>query len=102
MKVALLWRCPQQWVKPRKVKVPGFALSSLLAERLTARSRSVGLVRIQFQAEANAAFIYFSMKSPVTDSLDTAFKYSHSTTPEAKFAFDLHPNCSACSLTLSA
>jgi hypothetical protein len=43
---------------------------------------------VTYDEEANAAFIYSSMKSPVTESLDTAFKYSHSITPEAEFAFD--------------
>jgi hypothetical protein len=53
--------------------------------RLPSLSKSEG---VTYDEEANAAFIYFSMKSPATDLLDTAFKYSHSITPEAEFAFD--------------
>lgn len=43
---------------------------------------------VTYDEEVNAAFIYVSMKSPETDSIDTALKYSHSITPETEFALD--------------
>lgn len=43
---------------------------------------------VTYDEEANAAFIYISMKSPVAGSLDAVSKYSHSIMPEAEFAFD--------------
>ena len=43
---------------------------------------------VTYDEEADAAFIYFSMKSPRTSSPSTALKYSHSIAPEAEFAFD--------------
>jgi hypothetical protein len=43
---------------------------------------------VTYDEEANAAFIYFSMKSPVILSPETALEYSHSITPQAELAFD--------------
>jgi hypothetical protein len=43
---------------------------------------------VTYDEEANAAFIYFSMKSPVIYLPETALKYSHSITPIAELAFD--------------
>src|SRR5689334_11985810 len=43
---------------------------------------------VTYDEEADAAFIYIPMKPPATDLLDTPFRYSHSITPEAEFAFD--------------
>jgi hypothetical protein len=43
---------------------------------------------VTYDKEANAAFIYFSMKSPGPSSPSTALKYAHSITPEAEFGFD--------------
>src|ERR1700733_13083356 len=43
---------------------------------------------VTYDEEANAAFIYFSMKSPLIFSAETALKYSHSITPQAELAFD--------------
>jgi hypothetical protein len=43
---------------------------------------------VTYDEEANAAFIYFSMKSPHTHLPETALKYSHSITPIAELAFD--------------
>jgi hypothetical protein len=43
---------------------------------------------VTYDEEANATFIYFSMKPPKPESPQTVLKYSHSITPEAEFAFD--------------
>ncbi len=43
---------------------------------------------VTYDEEANAAFIYFSMKSPLTDVPETALKYPRSITPNAELAFD--------------
>jgi len=43
---------------------------------------------VTYDEEADATFIYFSMKAPQPASPSTALKYSHSITPEADFGFD--------------
>jgi hypothetical protein len=43
---------------------------------------------VTYDEEANAAFIYFSMKAPDAHLPETALKYSHSFTPIAELAFD--------------
>ena len=43
---------------------------------------------VTYDEEANAAFIYFSMKSPLTHVPETALKYSRSITPNVELAFD--------------
>ena len=43
---------------------------------------------VTYDDEANAAFIYFSMKSAIVNLPETALKYSHSITPEAELALD--------------
>lgn len=40
---------------------------------------------VTYDEEANAAFVYFSMKSP---SPESALRYSHSITPKAEFGLD--------------
>lgn len=44
---------------------------------------------VTYDAEANAAFVYFAMKPPNPLKPETVPKYSHSITPEAVFAFDV-------------
>jgi hypothetical protein len=41
-----------------------------------------------YDEEADASFIYFSMKAPVAHLPETALKYSHSITPMAELALD--------------
>jgi hypothetical protein len=43
---------------------------------------------VTYDEQANAAFIYFSMKSPAIFSPETALRYSHSITPQAELALD--------------
>jgi hypothetical protein len=43
---------------------------------------------VTYDEEVNAAFIYFSMKSPDIHLPETALKYSHSITPIAELALD--------------
>jgi len=43
---------------------------------------------VTYDEEADAAFIYLSMKTPDGRLPETALKYSHSITPEAECAFD--------------
>lgn len=44
---------------------------------------------VTYDEQANAAFFYFSMKTPAFRGLNTRdFKYSHSITPDARFGFD--------------
>jgi hypothetical protein len=43
---------------------------------------------VTYDKQANATFIYFSMKSPDVYIPETALKYSHSITPVAELAFD--------------
>ena len=43
---------------------------------------------VTYDEEANAAFIYFSMKPPDAYRPETALKYSHSITPIAELALD--------------
>ena len=43
---------------------------------------------VTYDEDANAAFIYCSMKSPEIYFPETALKYSHSITPIAELAFD--------------
>jgi hypothetical protein len=43
---------------------------------------------VTYDEEADASFIYFSMKAPDASVPETALKYSHSITPMAELAFD--------------
>jgi hypothetical protein len=43
---------------------------------------------VTYDEEVNAAFIYFSMKSPDTHVPETALRHSHSITPIAELALD--------------
>lgn len=43
---------------------------------------------VTYDKEADAAFIYFSMKPPATPSPEAALKYSHSITPNVELGFD--------------
>jgi|SRR5581483_7763850 len=50
---------------------------------------SEGKGSVTYDEEANAAFFYFSMKEPhASVQQSTAVGYSHSLTPDARFAFD--------------
>jgi hypothetical protein len=43
---------------------------------------------VTYDEDANAAFVYLSIKPPSSSSFESASRYSHSITPEAEFGFD--------------
>ena len=45
-------------------------------------------VGVTYDQEADAAFVYFRMKTPVVHMPETALKYAHSITPTAELALD--------------
>ena len=66
----------------------GFNLETAVKPFNPRRALSGELGGVTYDEEADAAFIYFSMKSPLTHVPETALKYSHSITPNAELAFD--------------
>lgn len=54
----------------------------------TKRPLSDESVGVTYDQEADAAFFYFRMKTPVVHMPETALKYSHSITPTAELALD--------------
>ena len=66
----------------------GFSLEAAVKPFNPRRPLSGESGGVTYDEEANAVFIYFSRKSPLTHVPETALKYSHSITPNAELAFD--------------
>jgi hypothetical protein len=77
-----------RWIRGIELLGRDFNLETAVKPFNPRRPQSGGSSGVTYDEEANATFIYFSMKSPDVYMPETALKYSHSITPVAELAFD--------------